>query len=267
MSDKRQFEFFLLQYAPDPIKEEAVNVGVVLLGVGEDAAYAKVRITPDWRRVLCLDSDADLELLDALGRDLQSQLANVEERAAVMKRIQESFCGAVQLSATRACVAQEPDEELEALAKLYLQSRSQPGKREVSSRQRILRIMHDEFERAGVWKLMQHQIPVADYTFAGDPLKIDCGYRPNGTMKMFHAVPLSANVDLAKILAFTYPMIVEGMKQKKVGAELTAVIDRLDRDRTEADFALRAMRQNGIRISLTEEMPALADHVRQELRA
>ena len=34
MADKRQFEFFLLRYVPNAVKDESVNVGVVMLEPG-----------------------------------------------------------------------------------------------------------------------------------------------------------------------------------------------------------------------------------------
>jgi hypothetical protein len=265
MSDNTQYDFFLLRYAPDALKNEFVNIGVVLLG---ENGYAKVRMTRDWRRVLCMDADADLELFAALGRDLQSQLANLDTRAATMKRITESFSGAIQLSAMHACMTDQPGQQVEDLAKFYVDTRRAAAKRDLTGRQRILRIMQDEFERAAVWSLMNHQIPVAEYTFPGDPLKIDCAYRTNGSLKMFHAVPLTTGVDLARTLAFTYPMLVRGMQQKQnVAAHLTAIVDTLDRERAEVGFALQALESTGMALSLVEEMPAIAERARQDLRA
>ena len=54
-SDRHELGFFLLRYVPDAVKEEFVNIGVVMVGGGTDAGYADVRFTRDWRRVLCLD--------------------------------------------------------------------------------------------------------------------------------------------------------------------------------------------------------------------
>ena len=62
--------------------------------------------------------------------------------------------------------------------------------------------MRTEFERAGVWRLMRKRIAAAQYTQAGDPLKIDCGYR-NGMVKMFHAVSLENDVEGAKGMAYS----------------------------------------------------------------
>jgi hypothetical protein len=267
MSEARQFEFMVLRYAPHAIKDEFVNIGVVLLEAGEGTAYVRVRMTSDWRRVLCIDADADIEFLDALGRDLQTRLADLQNRAYLMKAIEESFSGAVQLSSRRASLTADPDKELDTLEELYLRGRRPGSQHAISTRQQILRRMQDEFERAGVWKLVKHQIPVAEYTGAGDPLRIDCGYRPNGIMKMFHAVALMASADPATTLAFKYPRIVQGLKQKNIAAELTAIVDTLETTHSGVAFAVGVLQQAGINLALTEELPAIADRVRRELRA
>jgi len=41
-------------------------------------------------------------------------------------------------------------------------------------------------------------------------MKIDCGYRPNGVIKMFHAVSLDGDLEAAKVLAYTAPRCAMG---------------------------------------------------------
>ena len=40
MADLRQCEFYVVRYVPDVVKDEPVNIGVVLLEEGDDAAMA-----------------------------------------------------------------------------------------------------------------------------------------------------------------------------------------------------------------------------------
>ena len=72
--------------------------------------------------------------------------------------------------------------------------------------------MRTEFERAGVWGLMRKRIAASLYTRAGDPMKIDCGYRPNGVIRMFQAVSLEGDVEAAKGLAYSAPQLAEGVQ-------------------------------------------------------
>src|SRR5262245_49625839 len=51
MTAREHCEFFLLRYVPDAVKDEFVNVGLVLL---PGSGPAEVRFTHDWSRVRCL---------------------------------------------------------------------------------------------------------------------------------------------------------------------------------------------------------------------
>src|ERR1700690_2061246 len=73
MPAPNQCEFFLLRYVPNVVKEEFVNIGVVLLEEGE-SGFTGVRFTRDWRRARCFDPDADIELLESYEADLQLRL-------------------------------------------------------------------------------------------------------------------------------------------------------------------------------------------------
>jgi hypothetical protein len=268
MAEKRQLEFFLLRYVPDAVKDEFVNIGVVMVEPSEtNTGFADVRFARDWRRVQRLDPGADVGMLEMLEREIRSSLGEVKDREGLIKRLQDSFSNAIQLSPTKGVLAEEPALEIETLASLYLEAR-QMGKRKASGRGRILGSMRDAFERAGVWAVMRKNIAAAQYTYKGDPLKIDCGYRPNGEIKMFHAVSLGTEIDGAKVLAFSYPQIVSGIaREEKASASLTAVVeDGLDRSDEGILFALATLQGVGVGVSTVGEMATIADRARVELR-
>lgn len=268
-SDRHELGFFLLRYVPDAVKEEFVNIGVVMVGGGTDAGYADVRFTRDWRRVLCLDPGADLEWLQALERDIRMRLMDGAGRADILYRLRDLCSSTIQLSASRGCVGQEPALELEALAKTYLEAAPlHAGKRVPSARRRIVARMKDAFESEGVWGLMRKEIAAETYTYKGDPLKIDCAYRPNGTIKMFQAVALSSDVDSAKVLAFSHPQLVAGIaRELKAETMLTAIVeDGLDEKDESIMFAMAMMQGAGIAVSAVEDLPSIAKQARIELR-
>src|SRR5215813_10420587 len=97
MSELTQCEFFLLRYVPDLVKDEFINVGIVLRE--QEAGHIRVRLTNDWSRARCLDPDLDTEMLQALDTELQ-QLANSDKttRDDVLDRIRDSFSNTLQLS-------------------------------------------------------------------------------------------------------------------------------------------------------------------------
>jgi hypothetical protein len=272
MADKRQLDFFLLRYVPDAVKDEFVNIGVVMVepsdgSVTNGSQFADVRFTRDWRRVRCLDPQADVEMLQALERDIRRQLATTHDRAVLLRRLEDSFSNVIQLSAVRGCVAADPVAEIEAMASMYLEVTMVGGKREASGRQRILEKMRVAFEQAGVAKLVP-PVPTAPYTKLGDPFQFDFGYRVGGNVKLFHAVSLKAGVDAALLLAARYPRIAPVMS-KVAAAEpvLTAVIDDdLDRVNENVQFALSMMEEEKIQIAVAAEMPMIAEMARQDLR-
>ena len=80
MTDRMQCRFFVLRYAPDAVKNEFINFGLVLL---PPAGSAQVRFTRDWSRVICLDPEADVEMLQALENDLREQIAHNVKRGVL----------------------------------------------------------------------------------------------------------------------------------------------------------------------------------------
>ena len=269
MAEMRQLEFFLVRYVPDALREEFVNFGVLMLEPGANGGgYADVRFTRDWRRVRCLDPGADLGMLEALEADLRQQLARGgPDRDQIVAKLQDYCSNGVQFSSAKACLAADPAREMDTLAQLYLERRA-VEKREAAGRQAIVGQLRQAFEQAGVWGLMRKRIAAAEYTRKGDPLKIDCGYRPNGMIRMFHAVSLATDADAAKVLAFSYPELQAGIARvEKATAELTAVVeDGLDRSEEGIAFALATLERNEIAVAGTEELAGIAERARIELR-
>src|SRR5258708_25806300 len=169
MEAKQQCSFFLLRYAPDAVKNEFINFGLVLV---PQTAPAELRFSKDWSRVRALDPQADLELLEAMENEFRDKLQNAApDRDAVIKRIEDSFSNALQVSEIKACLADSPAQEADFLAQLYLESPRRQQTREASARQRILRRVRSEFERAGAWPAVNRHNLVSDYTRPCDHLK------------------------------------------------------------------------------------------------
>ena len=178
---------FCWRYVPDAVKDEFVNLGVVLYQPGQagsgEAGFADVRFTRDWRRLWCLDPDVDLEMLEALEREIRERLAEGgKSREWLLGKMEDSFSNAIRLTPAKAVLAESPQAEMESLAQLYLERTRRAG-RSFSGRQMVFGKMRDEFERHGVWQFMRKGIAVAEYTHRGDPLKIDCGYAPQKTVR------------------------------------------------------------------------------------
>jgi len=260
-----------MRYVPDPFKNEFVNIGVLLFSREDD--YAGIRFTRDWSRVRGLDPQADIDILEALEGDLRDQIREQESRRRTMHRLQETLSTGLQLSSSHAVLSDSPEQDLQRLARTYLE-RSLPGRESrLGARQRIVRRMRDAFEAAGVWESLTKNIRASKYTHPGDSLRIDCGYRPNGVIRLFQGVSLQgvslrSDPDSAKILAFSYPVLVEGIARvEKATTDLTAVIDEpLDRKDDALQFAIETLQRSSIHVAPVTEMVGIAERARQELR-
>ena len=286
MNGRKQCEFYLIRYVPDAVKNEFVNIGVLLreaAGVGVENA-PMLRFTRDWARVRCVDPEADTEMLEGLEGELRARLLDrlVEDApgAGVLAVMEDSFSNLVQVTEAKGCLAESMQAEIESLMRVYVEPRKRESVRKRSARASIQASMRSGFERAGVWELMRKRIAASTYTKPGDPLRIDCGYRPNGVVKMFHAVSLEGETELAKVLAFSVAALREGVARVEGATlELTAVVEPLSQVRggnaSEEDseddvtagyrFAVETMEAQAIRVMTTADMPRMAETARREL--
>jgi len=159
--------------------------------------------------------------------------------------------------------------EMDQLMRMYVEPlRVAAMKKKQSGRAAIAGTMRDQFERAGVWRLMRKRIPAAQYTQAGDPLKIDCGYR-NGKVRMFQAVSLDGDGEMAKGMAYSAAGLRDGvMRVEGTELELTAVVEPVS---TVSDvemyrFGVGVMEREGLRVLTTADMGRVAETARRELR-
>ena len=281
MSERQQCEFFLVRYVPDAVKNEFVNIGVLLRDASQPGSAdpsAQVRFTKDWSRVRCIDPDADIAMLEAMETEMRRRLSeSVADTRPLLQVIEDSFSLQLQMTESKACLAENMAAEMDALMRLYVEPRKEKARASLSGRQAIVRQMRARFERAQVWDLMRRRIAAADYTRPGDSLKIDCGYKPNGVIRMFHAVSLESDVELAKVLAFSAPALRAGVTRvEKAELELTAIVEPLrngngdvpvDADVTaQYRFGIETMETQQIRVLTVNDLERVADTARRELR-
>jgi hypothetical protein len=272
-SPRRECEFQLLRYVPDAVRNEYVHIGVILREQG--GAGAEVRFTRDWRRVRCLDPDADTALLEGMESELRRRLVD-EPSGKLMRILEESLSLNVQMSEPKAYLAESMPAGMEELMRLFVEPPPRERATKMSGRAAIHARMRSEFERAGVWELMRKRIAAAEYTRPGDPLRIDAGYRPNGTIRMFHAVSFEPGLETAKVLAFSAAALRAGVHRvEKAELELTAVIEPVVRggggeeepERLESyRFGVETMEEHAIRVLTTSDMGRVAETARRELR-
>ncbi|HMD76547.1 MAG TPA: DUF3037 domain-containing protein [Terracidiphilus sp.] len=273
-NERRTCEFRLLRYVPDAVRNEYVHIGVILREEGSRDP-AQVQFTRDWRRVRCLDPEADTALLEGMESELRRRFQE-ETNGNLMRLLTESLSLSVQMTEPKAYLAESLPAGMEELMRLYVEPPPRERVPRLSGRAGIQARMRTEFERAGVWDLMRKKIAASEYTRPGDPLRIDVGYRPNGMIRMFHAVSLEPGVEMAKVLAFSAAGLRAGVERvEKASLELTAVIEPAARmGATDAEperlemyrFGVETMEEHQIRVLTTSDLGRVAETARRELR-
>ena len=283
MQQRLPCEFFLIRYVPDVVKGEFVNIGVLLRQAPgtEPRLHTQVRFTRDWSRVRCRDAEADVSLLEAVEQEVAERLrlgTSPRDPKEIVELMQDSLSNSLQITEARPTLAENLATEMELLLRLYVEPIKVPRVRAKSGRAAIAAAMRTEFERAGVWALMRKRISAAMYTRPGDPLRIDCGYRPNGVIRMFQAVSLEGDVEAAKVLAYSAPQMREGVDRVE-GAklELTAVVEPLRQleeidDEAESTegveryrFGVETMERQEIRVVTLNDLARAAATAQREL--
>jgi hypothetical protein len=284
---------------PDAVRNEYVHIGVILRerasadAANQDANQdakrdakqdqvrcepAMVQFTRDWRRVRCLDPEADTALLEGMESELRQRFQAESDGSAgsLMRLLNESLSLSVQMTEGKAYLAESLPAGMEELMKMYVDPPPRERMPRLKGRAAIQARMRTEFERAGVWELLRKRIAASEYTRPGDPLKIDVGYRPNGMIRMFHAVSLEPGVEMAKVLAFSAAGLRAGVERvEKAQLELTAVIEpaaRLGATDEEPErlemyrFGVETMEEHQIRVLTTSDLGRVAETARRELR-
>ena len=281
MKERLPCEFFLIRYVPDVVKGEFTNIGVLLREAGRDDS-AVVRFTRDWSRVRCMDADADIGLLEGLEGEIAQRLRmGAADTKPVMQVLEDTLSNSLQITQAKVCLAESVQTEMEQLMRMYVEPLKVKAERKKTGRAAIAGAMRTEFERAGVWGLMRKRIAASLYTRAGDPMKIDCGYKADlrgtntgGVIRMFQAVSLEGDVEGAKGLAYSAPQLREGVARvENATLELTAVVESLravsdaeDEAGERYRFGVEAMERQEIRVVTLSDLARVAETARVELR-
>jgi hypothetical protein len=279
--DRIQCEFHLLRYVPDVVKNEFVNIGVMLREAGRTET-TRVRFTRDWSRVRCLDPDADTALLEAMEGELALRVREGGTGSKpVMQMLEESLSTSVQITESRGALAESVPAEMDQLMRMYVEPSREKIVRRKSGRVGIAAQMRSTFEHAGVWELMRKRITASQYTRPGDPLKLDCGYRfgpasetGGGVVRIFQAVSLEGDLEAAKVLAYSADRLRAGVQRvEHASLDLAAIVEplrTLATDSGEAEdryrFGVETMEEQGLRVLTVAQLPGAAETARKELR-
>jgi hypothetical protein len=274
MSERRPFEFFLLRYVPDAAKEEFVNIGLIMTESGGDGGgFAGVHFTQDWRRARCLNPDVDVEVLDALAREIQTRMANVHDRALLLHEITDRYSNAVQISPVRQCLTEDPAKELKELAASLIdtqwtrESLKQPKAQRTVGRKWLHSGMTTAFQEAGVWEFIDKDVAASPYTNAADDFTIDFGYVSGNELKLFHAVSLIDVGQETRMFPLRVAKIVSTMPTlRRETPKFTAIVeDNFEEQDKDVKSVIAFMQAEAIRVARLQEMPGIAREAQVDL--
>ena len=259
--------YHVVRYQPNLIRDEWVNIGVLLL----DPSSGRVRQrwledSADLARLRRLHPAADEELLLRLPAEFDRQFAGREmDAGAILEKFDETLSNAVQLSPRKGLLARDPGAELERIFREQVEParESRRGAAEIRTRSDLRAQAADYFRSEKILRLMDRGVRVAEFTYAGDPMRLDFSYRRNGTRGFVHSVPLGRDPGQAKLLAFT----ADAIRERVGHAEFLAVTEREPaRGNVREQFVTGVLGDNGIRVVPLAELRKWAHEVAPALR-
>jgi len=264
--------YHVVRYQPNLLRDEWVNIGVLLFIPAEGPAAGRVRQRwleepADLVRLRRLHPAADEELLLRLPAEFDRQFAGREmEAAAILKIFDDTLANSVQLAPSKGLLSRDPDAELDRLFREQVEPLrdTRRGAAEIHTRSDVRARAADYFRSEKILRLMQRGVRVEEFTAPGDPMRIDFSYRRNGTRGFVHSVALGRDPGQAKLFAYTAGAIRERVRQ----SEFLAVTEREPavsnvRDR----FVSGILKENDIRVMPLGELRKWAHEVAPVLRA
>jgi hypothetical protein len=268
--------YHVVRYQPNLIRDEWVNIGVLLFipGGGPGRGPAGGRIRQRWLeepadlvRLRRLHPAADEELLLRLPAEFDRQFAGREmEAAAILEKFDETLSNAVQLAPRKGLLSRDPDAELDRIFRDQVEPlrEARRGPTEIRTRSDVRARAADFFRTEKILRLMQRGVRVEEFTAPGDPMRIDFSYRRNGTRGFVHSVALGRDPGQAKLLAFTAGAI----RERVCHSEFLAVTEREPaRGNVRDQFVSGILNESDIRVVPLAELRKWAHEVAPVLRA
>ncbi len=255
------YQFQLLRYVPDVVKDEFVNIAVVLLDQQGRFLAAHMAGEEDLRRVRCLHPGADLELLRSWQETVAEQLArHPEDAGAWLKGLDDIGSHSLRWTAPAGF---DTTDAAAAARELYDRLVASPPRPWLGARPRHAPWVKHEadsvFRAEHLLERFQSGIPAQQFTYPGDPFRIHYAYA-NGFLRYIHMLSLEYSVHQAKVLAFTFERMMRAGP-----AALTAVVEPEPRPVLTVQFNRQLLQDSGIEVLPLDRIQTLVRRVKQDL--
>jgi hypothetical protein len=262
---RNMLRYRILRYTPNLIRDEWVNVGVLLEEAeGSRRAVRLIEEASEIARVRRLHPDVDENLLRALPSEFDARLRAPEADIRLnLNELDDSLSNVLQLSPQRGLLADDFDMELERLYREHVAPPpSARGAILENTRAWIRARLNDVFLRHRVPK-MAHGVRVEEFTQPGDPFRLDYAYRCNGTRGYIHTVALGRDPSQAKVLAYTAERI-----RARAGNSLFTAVTEVEptRDNPRHQFIARLLEEQRIDLVPLTRIEKFAEDLRQRVQ-
>jgi hypothetical protein len=253
-SGERLCAYHVLRYTPNLVRDEWVNIGVLLFDV--DTAERRLRLIEDqdeFNRVRRLHPNADEALLRALRDDLEDRFQSASSSGSnsstnwqqLLDKWVETLSNALQLAPQKGAHAADLDAELERLYADHVALQRAPSRVGApGSRAQMRSYCSQVFRQARLWDRIEKSVRASEFTFPGDPMRLDYSYRRNGTRGFVQNLSVTRAPADAKLLAYTAERITAKASLKTEFAAVTDVALNAENDRHR--FVRDTLRDAGI---------------------
>ena len=262
---RNTFQYRILRYAPNRLRDEWVNIGVLLEETsGQRQAMRLIEETSEFARVRRVHPDVDEDLLRSLPTEFDARLREpAAEVALYLQKLDQNLSNMLQLSPAKGLLAENFDVELD---RLYREQVTPPVRRErgllQNTRDWMRDKLNDVFRRHRILGKLEHRVRVEGFTQPGDPMRLDYGYQ-NGVRGFIQSVSLRRDLPQAKALAYTAGCI----HARDRLAEITAITDTApDAENPRHVFVEKLFAGEGIRIVAMSQVEGFAEDLRQRLQ-
>lgn len=256
-SSERTCAYRILRYTPNLVRDEWVNIGVLLYDpqTGE-RRLRMIEEQDEYNRVRRLHPQADEVLLRALRDDLEDRFHSAASFSnggggsstdwqQLLNKWDDTLSNALQLAPQKGVFAADLDAELERLYVDHVAPRRAAARVGAPGSRATMRSYCSQvFRQARLWDRLQKSVRAEEFTFPGDPMRLDYSYRRNGTRGFVQTLSVTRAPTDAKLLAYTAERITARATLKTEFAAVTDVA--LDAGNDRHRFVRETLRDVGI---------------------
>jgi Protein of unknown function (DUF3037) len=235
---ERAFAYQVLRYTPYLVRDEWVNIGVLVFD--PESGERRLRLIEEqeeYARLRRLHPQADEALLRRVRDDLEDRLqtagsGNGPSWLPLLAKWEETLSNALQLAPQKGLLGKDLDAEIERLYADHVAVARPAGRVGAPGSRATLRSYCAQvFKQARLWEKLEKSIRIAEYTFPGDPMRLDYSYRRNGTRGFVQTLSVTRAPADAKLLAYTAERIAAKARTATEFAAVTDVALEPDNDR------------------------------------